>query len=92
MRICREKRLEHQDQCFILNTSFIRSPNKEVMMSLFTWCAGLAANCFLGSADLVQRDNVLIADQLDANPALLFPPNLGKVGQRLWASRSSSVI
>lgn len=45
------------------------------MMSLFTWCAGMAANCFLGSADLVQRDNVLIADQLDPNPALLFSPN-----------------
>lgn len=67
--------LELQDHCLILNASFIRSPNKEVMMSLFTWCAGMAANCFLGSADLVQRDNILIADQLDPNPALLFPPS-----------------
>ena len=46
-----------------------------MMMSLFTWYAGMAANYFLGSADLVQRDNILIADQLDPNPALLFPPS-----------------
>ena len=75
VRICRERRLELLDRHFILNASFIRSPNKEMMMSLFTWYAGMAANCFLGSGDLVQRDNILITDQLDPNPALLFPPS-----------------
>lgn len=64
--------------------------NKENYKSLFPWSSRIAANHFLGSADLVQKGN--IADQLGSKPALHFLScDRRKTGQPLWVSHPLSV-